>query len=459
MGITASGVGSGLDINGLVSQLVAAESRPMAALKTQKKTYNAKLSAYGQLSSSLASFQDALKTLSGSGLSAYAASTTATQFSTSAGSAASSGNYVIDISRLAQAHKLCSPGYASSSTSLGSGTLSISVGGAAPILLDPASNSLQDLCDAVNASNSGATASIISDGSANGKRLAVSASQTGVASSITLSGTDDLAAFSYDPAVPLQFGYDVLNNPPTVMSRTQAAQNAELTIDGLKVTSVSNTITDAIKGVTLNLTQTTTTPVSLAVTRDSASVKTAINTFVKAYNDLKSTAGSLTAWGEAGKSGGTLKGDSGPMSMVSQLRSEMSKAVSGAGVFDTLSDIGLSFQKDATLTVSDSKLQAALDTGSADLKKLFNAADGIATRISDRLVNVMGDNGIITTRTIGIKANLHSLDRRSESMQARLDAVEQRYRKQFTALDAALSRMQNTSTYLRQQLSALSSNR
>lgn len=459
MGITASGVGSGLDINGLVSQLVAAESKPMAALKTQQKTYNAKLSAFGQLSSSLASFQDALKTLSGSGLSAYAATTSATQFSTSASSTASSGNYTIDISRLAQAHKLCSPGYASSSTSLGSGTLSISVGAAAPIALSPASNSLQDLCDAINASSSGATASIINDGSANGKRLAISASQTGAASSIALTGTGDLAAFSYAPAALVQFGYDVLNNPPSVMSQTQAAQNAELTIDGLKITSASNTITDAIKGVTLNLTQITTAPVSLSVTRDSASVKSAINTFVKAYNDLKSTAGPLTAWGEAGKSGGTLKGDSGPMTMVSQLRSDMTTAVTGAGVFDTLSNIGLSFQKDGSLTVSESKLQAALDTGSADLKKLFNASDGIAPRMSARLANVMGENGLISTRTSGIQANLHSLDRRSESMQARLSAVEQRYRKQFTALDATLSRMQNTSTYLSQQLSALSNNR
>ncbi len=456
MGITASGVGSGLDINGLVSQLVAAEARPMAALKSQQKTYNAKLSAYGQLNSSLASFQDALKTLSGSGLSAYAASTTATQFTTTAGSAASSGNYAIAITNLAQAHKLCSPGYASSSTSLGNGTLAISVAGAAPITLAPTSNSLQDLADAINASNSGATASIISDGSANGKRLAISASTTGAASSITLTGTGDLAAFSYDPAAPVQFGYDVLNNPPAVMSQTQAAQNAELSIDGLKVTSASNTISDAIKGVTLNLTQTTTAPVSLAITRDSASIKTAINTFVKAYNDLKGTAGSLTAWGEAGKSGGTLKGDSGPMAMVSQLRSEMTKAVSGAGVFDTLSDIGLSFQKDGSLTVSDTKLQAALDTGSADLKKLFNVADGVATRLTTRLATVMGENGLFTTRTSGIQASLRSLDRRSESMQARLDAVEQRFRKQFTALDATLSRMQNTSTYLSQQLSALS---
>ena len=144
------------------------------------------------------------------------------------------------------------------------------------------------------------------------------------------------------------------------------------------------------------------------------------------------------------------------MAMVSQLRSEMTKAVSGAGVFDTLSDIGLSFQKDGTLTVSDTKLQAALDTGSADLKKLFNVADGVATRLTTRLATVMGENGLLTTRTSGIQASLRSLDRRSESMQARLDAVEQRFRKQFTALDATLSRMQNTSTYLSQQLSALS---
>ncbi|MEO0318140.1 MAG: hypothetical protein RL404_1817, partial [Pseudomonadota bacterium] len=148
MGITASGIGSGLDINSLVSQLVTSESRPLNLLKTQEKTVNAKISAYGQLTSALSTLQNSLKGLSATGLAACTASSSATSVTASASTGAVPGNYAVVVSQLAQSHKLISPGQASATASLGAGTLSIAVAGGAPVMLSPATNSLNDIRDA-----------------------------------------------------------------------------------------------------------------------------------------------------------------------------------------------------------------------------------------------------------------------------------------------------------------------
>lgn len=455
MGISASGLGSGLDINGLVSQLMSAESRPMSQLKTQQKAIGAKLSAYGQLSSALASLQNALKGLSAAGLAACSASSSSTALAVTAGTGATPGSYAVAITQLAQSHKLCSPGQASDSADLGAGSLTLSVAGGAPVTLAPATNSLRDLRDAINASGLPVTASLVNDGGASGHRLVIAGRDSGAGKTIALTGTGALAAFSYDPSAPVNFAYDAGGLPPAVMSQTQAAQDAQLTVDGVKISSATNTVTGAIGGVTLQLSQVTTAPATLNVTRDTAGVKSSINAFVKSYNELRSLVGTQTAFNEATRTGAALYGDSGPRSILSQLRGTMTSAVAGAGSLDVLSDIGLSFQKDGSLTVNDTKLQAALDTVPADLGALFAGSDGIASRLGNQLAAMLGERGAIGSRTEGLNATQRRLSQRETSLQARLDATEARYRAQFTRLDAALMRMQGTSTYLSQQLSAL----
>ncbi len=455
MGITASGLGSGLDINSLVSQLVSSESRPLSLLKTQEKTVNAKISAYGQLTSALSTLQNSLKGLSANGLGACSATSSTTGITASTGSGAVPGNYAVVITQLAQTHKLTSPGQASATASLGAGTLSIAVAGGTPVTLSPATNSLNDIRDAINASGLAVTASIVSDGSANGQRLVISGKDSGAANAITLTGTGALAAFSYDPAAPVSFGYDGSGNAPTVMSQTQAAQDAQLTIDSVKVTSSTNTISSAIGGVTLKLTQASNTPVTITVDRDATAAKNAVNAFVKAWNDLKSLVGTQTAWNDSTRTGAVLHGDSSPASAISQLRSTMSKAVAGAGNFSVLSDLGISFQKDGSLSVSDAKLQSAIDNHPSDLVAMFAGSGGIVARTGTLLTNMLGDGGLVNARTSGLNASLRDLGRRQSSEQTRLEAIERRYRAQFTRLDAALSRMQNTSTYLSQQLASI----
>jgi len=455
MGISASGIGSGLDINSLVTQLMSAESKPMTVLKAQEKTVNSKLSAYGQLTSAFANLQSALKGVSSSGFSTFTATSSSTALTASAGTGATAGTYSIEVTRIAQTQKLYSPGYASATASLGAGTLSIAVGSGTPLTISPASNSLTDIADAINPSGLAVRASVVSDGSATGQRLAIAGKDSGAGKTIALSGTGALASFSYDPAAPVSFGYDGSGNPPAVMSQAQAAQDAKLSIDGLNISSPTNTVSGAIAGVTLQLKEVTAAPATVGIARDDAAVKSSVNAFVKAYNELRSLIGSQTAYNEATKTGAALYGDSGPKSILSQLRATITGAVAGAGSLDTLSDIGLSFQKDGTLTVNDAKLQTAIDTAPADLRALFSGADGIATRLGTRLADMLGQQGVVTTRTEGLNATQRRLSQRETALQARLEAIEARYRAQFTRLDAALTRMQGTSTYLSQQLSAL----
>lgn len=456
MGITASGVGSGLDINGLVSQLVSAESKPLNQIKSQEKTVSAKISAYGQLSSAVAAFQTAVKSWSTSGLSSYSASSSSTgTISATASGSAAPGSYNISVTQIAQAQRLCSPGFADSSSTLGGGTLAIAIGGGAPVMLTPASNSLQDLADAINSSGLAVSASILNDGGSNGMHLVVSSNQTGAASPIALTGTGVLAAMSFDPLAAVNFAYDPLGNPPVVMSQTQAAQDARFSIDGMNISAASNTVTGAIQGVVLQLSQPGAAPVALSVSRDPAATKAAISSVAKAWNDLRSLVSTQTAWNDTTKTGATLHGDSGPASILSQLRNAMTRPVSGAGSYSTLNDLGMSFQKDGTLAVNDSKLSTAIAGNFKDLQSLLGGSGGLAARLSALTDNVLGEKGVVATRTDGLSTSLRRLGTRESAEQARIDSLQSRYRAQFTRLDSTLARSQGTSSYLTQQLASL----
>ena len=456
MGITLSGMGSGLDINSLVKQLMSAEQQPMKQIKSQESSTNSKISAYGQLSSSLSSFQTAVKGLSGTSLGTCTATSSSTAITITTSSGATPGNYNVQVSQLAQAAKLVSAGYADATTSLGTGTLAVSVAGGANVTLAPSSNSLNDLRDSINAANLGMTASIVDDGSANGKRLMISGKDTGAGKTIALTGTGALSTFSFDPNAAVSFGYDGAGNPPAVMSQTQQAQDAMVSIDGMKITSATNTISNALPGVTMRVSQTSTTAATIDVQRDTGAIKSSVNAMVKAWNDLKSLVGTQTAWNETTKTGAVLHGDSGPASILRQIRNAITQPVSGAGDFTRLTDIGISFQKDGTLAVNDSKLQSAISNKTSELQALFAGGDGVATRIGTLVTGMLGESGVITSRTSGLNTTMRGLTRRETTEQARLDAMEARYRAQYTRLDTTLASMQNTSTYLAQQLAKLS---
>jgi flagellar hook-associated protein 2 len=419
--LSSPGIGSNLDVNSIVQQLMAVESQPLTTLAKKEASYQAKLSAFGSVSGALSAFQSALAGLSTpTKFQALTASSgDATILTGSATSKAVAGIYDINVTTLAQAQTIASTGQGSTSEAIGSGsstTLTFQFGtiggGTTPtngiypagttftqdadqatgtVTIDSTNNSLQGIRDAINKADIGVTATIVSDGSATPYRLVLSSTETGASSSmkITVDGDATLQGLlAYDPS----------DETGQNLSETTTAKDTALSVNGIAVSSSTKSISDAIQGVTLNLSKTGST--TLNVARDTASVTAAINGFVKSYNDLNKTLKSLTAYDPNTRVGGPLLGDPTIRGIQNELRGLLNTAVSGLeGGIRTLSDVGVSFQKDGTLAVNNTKLQNAITNNFSDIASLFSAF-GTTT---DSLVS-------FSSSTIATKAGQYSVD-------------------------------------------------
>lgn len=398
--ISAPGIGSGLDVNTIVTKLMEIEQLPLTALQNKEKALQTRISAFGSIKSALASFQNTLSSMTTrAGFNTLKASVgDADAITATLGSGATAGNYTINVAALAQSQKLVSAGFATTDSSVGSGTLTFTFGTtvgatftandaqpAQSVTIAAGQSSLSGIRDAINAAQVGVTATIVNDGSATGQRLILTSTKTGAASSMRVSVADDdgnatdvagLSQLAYDPAASAGAGLN--------LSQTQAAQDAALTIDGLAITRAGNSIDDAIPGVTLVLKSLTDTPTSLGVSADNAGVSTAIASFVAGYNGAMSTLTALTKYDATTKTASILTGDSTVRLIQNQLRTLVGGSLGNGGRFDTLSQIGVSFQADGTLALDAAKLQTALTTDSDAVAQLFAAA-GNAT---DSLVSV-----------------------------------------------------------------------
>ncbi len=400
MGISSTGIGSGLDVNGIVTQLMALERRPLTALDAKEAKYQAQLTAYGSLKGALSSFQSAVAALaSPAKFSAVTANLADTTVATAtASSAAKAGSYAVEVQTLAQAHKLKSGTFAATSTTVGSGTLTIQFGtysggvftlnpdkAAGTVTIDSSQSSLAGVRDAINTANVGVSASIINDGT--GNRLVVASKDSGVANALKITVADDDLT-NTDTAGLSQLVYDAATGGTTNLTQTVTAQNALVVIDGISISKASNTLTDAIEGVTLNLLKANTpATTTLTVARDTAGTQAAVQAFVKAYNDLNKTVTDLSKYDAANKRASTLTGDATVRSLQAQLRGVFNTALSTAGGgLTALADIGITFQKDGTLKLDSTKLTTALGDATKDVSTLF-AAVGKPT---DSLVSFVG---------------------------------------------------------------------
>lgn len=387
MALSSPGIGSGLDVSSIVSQLMAMERRPLAVLDSKEAKYQAQLTAYGSLKGALSSFQSTVAALATpTKFSAVKASLGDTTVATlSASSAATPGSYSIEVQTLAQAHKLKSAAFATTSTTVGSGTLTIQFGtysggtftlnsdkATQAITIDSSNSSLAGVRDAINAANAGVSASILNDGS--GNRLVIASRDSGVANALKITVADDDLT-NTDNVGLSQLAYDASTGGTTNLTQTVAAQNATVVIDGITVSKASNALSDAIEGVTLTLLKTNTgNATTLTVTRDTAGIQAAVESFVKAYNDLNKTVTGLSKYDAATKRASTLTGDATVRSVQTQLRGLFNTTLSTAsGGLTSLSDIGITFQTDGTLKFDSSKLSTILGDSTKDVSTLFAA--------------------------------------------------------------------------------------
>lgn len=382
MGLSSAGIGSNLDVEGIVTKLMSVEQQPLALLQKKETSYQAKLSGFGTLKGALSSFQTAVQGLSDitkfQGVRASAADPT---IATASGDAtAVPGTYALKVSQLAQAQKLVATGTASQLTAISTGTISFDFGtvtgaafasaggGVKTVTIDSTNNSLAGIRDAINKAGVGVTATIVNDGTATPYRLALTSNSTGAASSMKITVADTGSG---------DLGRLLTNDPAgATLTQTAAAQDAKFTIDGIDVSKPSNTVKDVIGGVTLNLLkENPVTATNVTVSRDTAAVTSAVNGFVKAYNDISQTLRDAAAYNSSTKTAAILNGEASVRTIQSQIRGVLTAPVAGgASAFSRLSEVGVTLQKDGLLAVDSTKLASAIDGHFSDLAGLFAAA-------------------------------------------------------------------------------------
>lgn len=388
--ITSTGLGSGLDIKSLVTGLVSAEGTPATTrLAKQEAKLTTQISSYGNLKSAMSDFQNALSglSLSSNFQKMSATSSDTATLSVSAFSNADNGSYQIQVNQLAQAQALASKSYASATTVVGTGTLTINFGTTdytpasgvnpavynsfsqntdkAPLTLtiDSSNNTLVGVRDAINNAKGGVAASIINDGS--GSRLVLSPTDAGAKNSLQISVAETGAAGLSDLA---------FDSSTSKMTQNLAAQDALVSINGLAVTSSSNTISDALKGVTLNLQQQTQLgkTITVNVASDNTAISTTLETVVDKYNAFIATVNTLGSYDAKTKNAGTLLGDSVLQSSINQIRSALTNSIEGLTSSPrTLSDVGVSMQKDGTLKFDSTKFNNTITANKEGVTALF----------------------------------------------------------------------------------------
>jgi flagellar hook-associated protein 2 len=450
MAISATGIGSGIDVESLVTQLITAEGQPASnRLDSKEAKLQATLSAFGSLKSALSSFQTTVSKLNDE--SDFLARTTTSSntdlFTASSTKAAVEGTYEIEVFQLAQAAKVRTGDFIDGEESVvGTGTLDISLGSDAfQISISEPDNTLADVRDAINNAedNPGITASIINvDG---GSRLVLSSNKVGLDNTITIAATDDDALD----------GNDLTLFATANLTSLQDAQNAIIYVDNQMVTRDSNSFSDVISGVTFSLKDAEEgTKETLTIGLDKAGVISKVESFVSAYNALADTMANLSSYDADTGAAGTLLGDSVLRGVQSQIRQTMTDAVKGLD-FSTLVDLGITTNDEGNLEIDSDKLKSVLDQDFTAVAELFSSENGLANRLDAVLDRYIDDDGILISRTDGLQARIDEIDEDRERLEIRLEALEARYRAQFTAMDTLVAQMQSMGDYLTQQLANL----
>ena len=456
--ISSLGVGSGLDINTLVSDLVTAEREPAEArLDLRQAEYEAELSAYGLLKSSLAQFQDSMGGLTDlSTLQARTAtSSDSAVFTATAGAAAANGSYGIEVEQLAESHKVMSGGFATNDTLVGTGSLAIATGADSfTVTIDSSNNTLEGIRDAINgdANNTGVTASILRvDDGVGGtvSKLVLTANETGTANAVSVSVTDgdgndtDASGLSQLASANL--------------TDINAAQDARIYVDGQLATRSTNTIDDVIEGVTLDLAGAAPgTTETLTIADDTGSIGDAINGFVASYNELIAGIKEMSSYDSQSGEAGILLGDSTLRGIQTQLRQGLSNPVQGRdGNWITLADIGITTNRDGTLSVDQDALNSAITTDFNAVADLFAATDGVAVRLDSSLDSYLDEGGILESRTDGLESSLADIQKQNEDLDRRMENLEARYLAQFIAMDQTVAKYNSTGDYLTDALANL----
>lgn len=470
---TISGVNTGLNITNIVETMVTAEKAPKAdqLSKLQTKT-TAQISGLGSLKSGIASLQTVLKDLNSTALfqKRTATSSDSTLVAASASTTAASGTYKISVGQLATASTVATSAVPKDQTFGTGNSLTLSVGSTAlPTVKLPADKAatLSDVRDAINSQlkDSGVSAAIVTNPSDGQARLMLTSTKTGEGNDITLDtgGNSDLEKL----AIPAKGSGSASDVKYITM-----ASNAKFSVNGLDLESATNSVENAIDGVTLTLTAPTTVsttangvtssvdkPITLTVDQDKAGVKGTIKKFVDAYNALVDTTTSLTQVTKVGDDkqpiAAALVGDAGVRQILSTMRSELGRAADGDGSVRILADIGITTDKNGKLAIDDTKLTKALDTNYAAVGNLFTGDTGLMSRLNNKLDTYTQTGGVLESRLNGLNNTIKSIDKQNENLTLRTDQLRTRLLAQFNAMDSLVGQLNSTASSLASSLANL----
>ncbi|RRJ85001.1 flagellar filament capping protein FliD [Aestuariirhabdus litorea] len=467
--MSIQGINSGLDIPAIVNALVNADGAPKSAqLDRVENRAVTSISALGKLQGATSTFQSALDDLNDPELFNRRAASSGDKslFTLSADSSAGAGSYDIAVERLAESHKIATQAFADTTTAIGTGTLTLGQGADSfDITLTAENNTLEGLRDAINNAedNPGISATIVTDD--DGARLVLSSGETGTDNQLSITVKDDDGNEQGSAVDPNAGIFDLIYNPDPVTGNgskeLNAAQNALLKIDGLSVTRQSNTISDAIEGVTFTLKAAQSAEdiaagktVGANISVDKGAARSKIDEFVKAYNSLIDVTKELTAVVGVGGDdkapvAGPLVGDSSVRNLVSQLRSQLVKPAGDEGdAFRFLADLGITTTKEGKLEVDSSALDTALDEDIAGVAGFLAGENGLMGRLSETVDPYLGPDGLFQTRVDNLNERLSDVDNDREALNLRLVKLEQRLNNQFNTMDQLVGQFNGTLEYI-----------
>ncbi len=551
MGISSSvGLVSGLQTDSIVTSLMSLEKAPIAKLQQKQSVYQAKISSYGMLKSSLSSLQTAISGLKSpdsfaTGFTASSSNKDILSVSVSDSKIVSAGSYKIKVNQLATSAQMTSNTYASSSSAVGGGVLHFKTGDGSKmaVTIDPAQSSLADIAKAINGSTADVTASVVRVAE-NDYRLSLTAKSTGkdigysfqesgltfstsvqagtttgetmksqvfdsadtalgLTGTLSINGTD-IALTGTETLNDIQASVDTLGDVSATVdfdsttgkyslavtrdtagqgldlsfkdgddatglgglidpSATVAAKKALVNINNIDVERDSNTITDLVEGLTLNLAaEDTEKTVTVSVTADHNTAKTKMDGFVEAFNNVIKSLNSLQAYDKESGAAGNLLGDSTASTLRSGLRRMIFSSVSGvANEVNSLSRLGIEVEETGLLSLDSSKFTSAMTNNAEEVQKFFTSDEtgskGFAVQFDKFLGGYLATkDGILSAKIDGYTSSSARIDKDIEAINTRLAKREETLRKQYASLEQLLSTFSSTSSYLANQLSVLS---
>jgi flagellar hook-associated protein 2 len=475
--VAVTGTGSGLDIDGLVASLVAAEQVPAEA------RLNAREASITSLSTSLSSAKAAITDFEAAS-NKLALASTFSQFTTSssdttkatisATSSASLGSYQLEVTNLASAQTLASGTFTATSDALGTGTLTIAIGtpsysgstyssfsqtSSVDITIDSSNNTLAGVRDAINNAGAGVNASILKNG--DNYQLLLVSEETGLSNSMSISISGDSVGGDTDNDGLSQLAF---NSSGSQLTQYAAGANANFSINGLAVSSASNTVTNVIDGVTLNLLSATSSAITIDVKTDTDTIVADVQAFVDKYNAYASLFKDLTKYDATTGTAGALQGDSTARAVMSQIRSELGRSVTGlTGSYRSLADVGITIDKSGVMSFTQSTFKTAFAAAPADVTGVFakttvsgTAVEGVAEKLETLMEGfLVSTTGLFDSRINSLNTQLTAITDDRADLARRMQSLESRYFAQLNAMDSLLAEIETTGNFLTQQFEAM----